>query len=129
MAALLRRADRVLLCHRSPSRAWYPNVWDLPGGHVEPGEQPASALARELREELGVRIAAPSTPPVARLLTSDYDLSTWVLDEWAGEPTNRVPAEHDALRWCDLASAAALDLADAGYLALIERAVGPGARR
>jgi 8-oxo-dGTP diphosphatase len=57
VTALLRDADRILLCHRSPRRRWYPDVWDLPGGHVEPGEMPGAALARELREELGIAIA------------------------------------------------------------------------
>ena len=47
VAALLRDGNRVLLCHRSPQRRWYPDVWDLPGGHVERRELPGAALARE----------------------------------------------------------------------------------
>lgn len=35
---LVRGDGRVLLCHRQADRASYPNVWDLPGGHIEPGE-------------------------------------------------------------------------------------------
>jgi 8-oxo-dGTP diphosphatase len=59
VAALLMRSGRVLLCHRSGDRRWYPDVWDLPGGHVEDGEPPIQALARELKEELGIRIQQP----------------------------------------------------------------------
>ncbi|MGV9763186.1 NUDIX domain-containing protein [Micromonospora tulbaghiae] len=38
VTAVLRDGDRVLLCHRSAGRRHYPDVWDLPGGHVEEGE-------------------------------------------------------------------------------------------
>lgn len=53
-AGLLRRGGRGLLLHRAPTRRWYPDCWDLPGGHVEGGETPDEALHRELLEELGV---------------------------------------------------------------------------
>ena len=39
VAGVLVRGTEVLLGHRSPGRRWYPDVWDLPGGHVEPGDQ------------------------------------------------------------------------------------------
>jgi 8-oxo-dGTP pyrophosphatase MutT (NUDIX family) len=35
---------------------WYPSCWGLFGGGVEPGEHPAGALRRELREELELDI-------------------------------------------------------------------------
>ncbi|GID92165.1 NUDIX hydrolase [Amorphoplanes digitatis] len=72
VTALLRDGNRVLLCHRSPQRRWYPDVWDLPGGHVEPGEPPGAALARELREELVVHPGrARGTVPGPRQLPDD----------------------------------------------------------
>jgi 8-oxo-dGTP diphosphatase len=66
VAGAMIKDGRVLLCHRSPHRRWYPDVWDLPGGHVELGETPTEALKRELLEELSVSVAhavAASTRP------------------------------------------------------------------
>ena len=78
--ALLRRDDRVLLCHRSPDREWFPDVWDFPGGHVEPGERPEDALVRELAEELGVTIAAPRDAPFGTLEDPDLRGALWIVD-------------------------------------------------
>lgn len=50
-AAIFRR-DQILLLHRSP-HASNPGAWDLPGGHVEPGETLNRAARREVREETG----------------------------------------------------------------------------
>jgi 8-oxo-dGTP diphosphatase len=52
-AALIFRDSKLLVCqrHREDTHALQ---WEFPGGKVEPGESPAEALARELREELGV---------------------------------------------------------------------------
>lgn len=53
--------SRVLLVVPS-----YKSFLDLPGGYVEPGETPADAAAREVREELNI------TPTVGRLLVADW---------------------------------------------------------
>lgn len=54
-AAVVLRAGRVLLTQRK-SGTHLAGAWELPGGKVEPDEDPRDAVARELREELGVEI-------------------------------------------------------------------------
>ena len=49
---------RVLLCRMPPDRGVFPGQWGLPGGGVEPGESIHEALAREVREELGVSVVS-----------------------------------------------------------------------
>jgi 8-oxo-dGTP diphosphatase len=103
VAAALVCDGRVLLVHRSPNRRVYPDVWDLPGGHIEPRETELSALTREMHEELGVRIATGSAIHLCRLEAGrgaeSVRLSAWLVGEWAGKPTNAAPEEHDQIRW------------------------------
>lgn len=56
------RDGRLVLCrHRERS------TWETPGGHIEPGESPAAAAARELFEETGI-VSSELTP------VADYDV-------------------------------------------------------
>ncbi|MFP5252939.1 MAG: NUDIX hydrolase [Actinomycetes bacterium] len=65
---LVRDLDgRVLLC-----RLTYKQDWDLPGGVVEVGESPQEAAAREVQEELGLKL------PSGGLLLTDW------LPPWGG---------------------------------------------
>ncbi|AEV88837.1 RNA pyrophosphohydrolase [Actinoplanes sp. SE50] len=57
---LLVAADGSLLLQLRDDKApYFPNVWGLPGGAVEPGETPAEAAARELREEASLQADEP----------------------------------------------------------------------
>ena len=57
VAAVVERDDgRILLARRLPE-AHLGGLWEFPGGAIEDGETPAEALARELIEEIGVRVA------------------------------------------------------------------------
>ena len=117
VAAALCRGGQVLLCHRAPDRRWYPNVWDLPGGHVDGGESPHAALVSELAEELAVDvlIADVAAAPHFRWVDPELHLSVWRIDHWKGEPLNKALDEHDQIAWVDFTSALTLPLAHPAY--------------
>lgn len=52
----LWRGDEILVMKRAAG--FSAGGWFLPGGHVEPGERPAEAAARELAEEAGILVDA-----------------------------------------------------------------------
>ena len=58
---ILQRADGQVLFAQRPAGKPYAGYWEFPGGKIEPGESAPAALARELDEELGVRVTA-ATP-------------------------------------------------------------------
>lgn len=49
--------EKLLICRRPPTARVYANLWSSSaGGHVELGEKPEHAAARELREELSIEL-------------------------------------------------------------------------
>ena len=122
VTGLLRRHGRALLVHRSPTRRWYPDAWDLPGGHVETGEAPHHALERELGEELGIKTTVAGCR-FAQVQGKTFRMDVWVLDHWSGEPANHDLDEHDALAWLTAQEMGALHLADPRLPQLVQAAL------
>lgn len=111
VVGLLRTDDKILLCHRTTTRAHYPNTWDLPGGHVRLGEAPHHAVRRELREELGI-VVDPNPTPHASFEDRAWSLDCWLFESWDGEIINAEPDEHDKIVWCDEHEISQLPVAD-----------------
>jgi 8-oxo-dGTP diphosphatase len=55
VGAMIERDGHYLITQR-PAQASLPLLWEFPGGRVEPGETDQSALAREVRELVGLVI-------------------------------------------------------------------------
>jgi 8-oxo-dGTP diphosphatase len=55
VGAAIARGNQCLIAQRGPHGS-LPGKWEFPGGKVEPGESPTTALAREIAEELGVEV-------------------------------------------------------------------------
>ena len=48
VAAFIVKDKKILLGKRSAERKFYPDIWDVFGGHLNPGETTEEALRREL---------------------------------------------------------------------------------
>ena len=123
VAALLLRDGKLLICQRTRHQPM-PLKWEFPGGKVEPGEQPAQALRRELEEELGIqaRIGAE----VARL-RHDYksggavELQFFRVEEYGGQLENLVFRE---VRWVERADLPQYDFLEADLTLVRDLAAG-----
>jgi 8-oxo-dGTP diphosphatase len=96
-AALYDAEGRVLIAQR-PQGRHQAGRWEFPGGKVAPGEPEAAALARELREELGILVTA--SRPFMRLRHTypdrSVELSMWIIERFSGAPRG---LDGQELRW------------------------------
>jgi 8-oxo-dGTP diphosphatase len=110
-AALYDDGGRVLIAER-PVGKHMAGRWEFPGGKVNAGESEAQALARELREELGVAVIA--SRPFMRLAHSyadrDVELSMWIVEDFHGEPRS---LDSQRLKWVQPARLVEEDLLEA----------------
>lgn len=123
-AALIIRSQKILLGHCSAAWTFYPNVWDVFGGHVEPGEEYNKTLIRELQEELGITPTQWRYLEEISFLSADSDLVPlylYLVTAWTGPPTNRQLEEHSAIDWFSLEEAVQLPLAHPDYPTIFAR--------
>jgi 8-oxo-dGTP diphosphatase len=117
VAAALVENARVLAARRIT-----PSGWEFPGGKVEPGELPESALERECREELGIEVRCLAL--LATASDTRIELQLWHVRRVAGTPT--ALEDHHELRWVGPDELAALDWLpiDRGLLDVVRRLLG-----
>ncbi|MEV6330707.1 NUDIX domain-containing protein [Streptomyces sp. NPDC051909] len=108
--------DRLLLARLgAASPVFAPGLWHLPGGGIDPGEQPVEALVRELREETGLtagadgirlldaRTYAAERGGVRWHLTALFYAVTLTGDDAAGPLVPETDGSSEAAAWIPLA--------------------------
>lgn len=112
-AALCDAQGRIMLAQR-PEGKPMAGLWEFPGGKLEPGEAPETALVRELREELGIEVAIADLEPL-QFVSHIYEkfhlvMLLYGLRRWEGALTMR---EGQQIAWLYLGEFAEYDLAGA----------------
>lgn len=118
---ILLKADQSLLIQQRPPGTDCAGLWEFPGGKLEPGESPETALKRELKEELGIDVIDFS---LLSNLEHDYKhacvfLHTYMVHRWSGEPKG---AEGQEIAWGSPEKLIKYDLLEAAYPLLTQAA-------
>lgn len=111
VTGIIRRQGKVLLGRR-PEGSTLPDVWEFPGGKIEPRESPEEALHRELKEELAIdavigdlKFAGTHTYGKTGILFLFYEVKFW-----KGQIK---PVHHTELLWSAPKDLKNLDLPEA----------------
>ena len=117
--ALIGADGRVLMQQRPQGKA-HAGLWEFPGGKIEAGETPESALIREIEEELGIGVAGdalipvtfasdPALPPAPR---APHLILLYACTRWTGTPQC---LDGEALAWVEPENLAALAMPPLDY--------------
>ncbi len=90
VAAALTNQDGEILLQKRPEGRQMAGLWEFPGGKVDAGESPESALVRELKEELGIDVDPENLVPFIfasePLEERNLLLLLYRCHHWRGEP-------------------------------------------
>jgi 8-oxo-dGTP diphosphatase len=115
---------RVLIAQR-PSGRVLAGRWEFPGGKIATGEPALAAIARELREEIGVEVSDAERVMCYAAVYPGRTiwLDVWRVDRWSGEPQG---LDAQALEWVEPARLHEHDIleADAPIVHYLSRCSG-----
>ena len=99
VGAAIIQDTRCLVARRGPGMS-LAGKWEFPGGKVERGESPASALEREIHEELGAKIEVGDKLGRGESLVGSTRIQLDVFAAGLGSGTIH-PREHSEVRWAE----------------------------
>lgn len=99
VAAIIRKDNKIFVTQRGYGD--YKDWWEFPGGKIEKGETPETALVREIKEELDTEIEVGDY-----IMTIEYDYPEFHLSMdcfWCSVISGKLTLlEHEAAKWLPL---------------------------
>jgi|TARA_Y100000310_G_scaffold310020_1_gene354732 mutator protein MutT len=94
---------KLLILKRSPTDVQRPNIWEIPGGRLELGEDPRQGIKRETKEETGIDIEVLHPINVRHFNRDDGQTITLLIFLCKALNNNlKISKEHSAYEWISL---------------------------
>ncbi len=99
VCAIIINGDKVLVARRATGQS-HAGSWEFPGGKINTGEKPITALFREIREEFAVTVSIKKR---LSSVTHDYESRSVELIPFVCSIKEGalMPVDHDEIRWID----------------------------
>jgi len=125
---ILNEKKEVLILKRSAHESVHPNVWDIPGGTLEDGEDPMIGAQRETLEETGLAVNDLNLFAYTSNVDESKDMQfirlIFVTSHASGE-VKLNPEEHQEYQWIDMEQIHTIETVD--YLSkVIEQLLSRG---
>ncbi len=101
--AFIVNKDKLLIVKRAGDDVQKPNIWEIPGGRLDLGEDPFIGLVREIREETGLYITPILPMSINHFERDDGQIITMIVSFC--KPLGgriKISREHSNLEWIDL---------------------------
>lgn len=104
--AVIVKDNKVLLIKRRSNDVHKPGMWDIPGGRLNPGENPFTGLQRECQEEVGIAVEILLPFAIQHFTRDDGQIITMLI--FLCRPLSdqiKLSEEHTEYQWLDLTAA------------------------
>jgi 8-oxo-dGTP diphosphatase len=100
--AFIIQNNKLLILKRVKGDVQKPNIWEIPGGRLNPGEDPILGLMREVREETGLYVT-PRQPLSVRHFTRDDEQKITMITFFCKPSGGKlgISEEHSNYKWAD----------------------------
>ena len=101
--AFIVKENKLLIVKRSKQDIQKPNLWEIPGGRLNPGEDPFIGIIREIREETGLYIKPILPMSINHFERDDKQIITMIVSFC--KPIGgrkKISHEHSDMKWVDL---------------------------